>query len=126
MISIFRLLSLHFDRSFSGKGWKQLSWLFGIILLVFVLIFVMSLAYNLANPSAEQLASDEVSAPLGRLFQLICLFIDPGNINNVPPSFRWFALVVVIIGMLLFTGLLISVVSNMLERRVERFREGEI
>lgn len=126
MISIFRLLSLHFDRSFSGKGWKQLSWLFGIILLVFVLIFVMSLAYNLANPSAEQLASDEVSAPLGRLFQLICLFIDPGNINNVPPSFRWFALVVVIIGMLLFTGLLISVVSNMLERRVERFREGDI
>ncbi|MDD3036965.1 hypothetical protein [Bacteroides sp.] len=126
MNSIFRLLSLHFDRSFSGKGWKQLSWLFGIILFVFGLIFILSLAYNFANPSVEQLASDEVNAPLGRFFQLICLFIDPGNINNVPPSLRWFALLVVVIGMLLFTGLLISVVSNMLERRVERFREGDI
>lgn len=26
-----RLFALHFDRSFSGKGWRQLAWLFGVI-----------------------------------------------------------------------------------------------
>lgn len=45
---------------------------------------------------------------------------------NVTPELRWFSLGVAILGLLLVTGLLISVVSNMLERRVERYREGEI
>ena len=32
-----RLFALHFDRSFSGKGWRQLAWLFGVIVTVFLL-----------------------------------------------------------------------------------------
>lgn len=63
---------------------------------------------------------------MGRLLQLICLFIDPGNIVEVPPYLRWFSLLVVVLGLILFCGLLISVISNMLERRVERYREGDI
>ena len=34
-----RLFALHFDRSFSGKGWRQLAWLFGVIVTVFLLIY---------------------------------------------------------------------------------------
>lgn len=63
---------------------------------------------------------------MGRLLQLICLFIDPGSVANVPAELRWFSLIVAIMGLLLFTGLLISVVSNMLERHVERYRKGDI
>lgn len=121
-----RILALHFDRSFSGKGWKQLAWLLGIILVVFSIIYLFSLAYTFLEPTPEELAGTEHEVPMGRFFQLICLFIDPGNINNVPPSLRWFSLLVVILGLVLFCGLLISVISNMLERRVERFREGNI
>ena len=32
-----RLFALHFDRSFSGKGWRQLAWLFGVIVTVFLI-----------------------------------------------------------------------------------------
>lgn len=121
-----RLFALHFDRSFSGKGWRQLAWLFGIIITVFLLIYFISFAYIFPEPSSEELAGTDNDVPMGRLLQLICLFIDPGNIVEVPPSLRWFSLVVVLLGLILFCGLLISVISNMLERRVERFREGDI
>lgn len=78
-----------------------------------------------ATPDSQHGASGS-DVPMGRLLQLICLFIDPGSVANVTPELRWFSLGVAILGLLLVTGLLISVVSNMLERRVERYREGEI
>lgn len=121
-----RLFALHFDRSFSGKGWKQLAWLFGVIITIFVLIYFISFAYVFPEPTAVEILGQEKSVPMGRLLQLICLFIDPGNIVEVPPALRWFSLLVVVLGLILFCGLLISVISNMLERRVERFRDGDI
>lgn len=36
-----RLFALHFDRSFSGKGWRQLAWLFGVIVTVFLLVYLI-------------------------------------------------------------------------------------
>lgn len=38
-----RLFALHFDRSFSGKGWRQLAWLFGVIVTVFLLIYLVNI-----------------------------------------------------------------------------------
>ncbi|MEG1649837.1 MAG: hypothetical protein RR277_08110, partial [Rikenellaceae bacterium] len=121
-----KILALHFDRSFSGKGWKQLLWLSGAIIGVFFILYAISLFFVFPEPTSSDYENNNPNAPLGRLLQLICLFIDPGNINNVSPSLRWFSLVVVLIGSVLFLGMLISVLSNMLERRVERFREGYI
>lgn len=121
-----RIFALHFDRSFSGKGWKQLLWLCGVILAVFLIIYAISFWFIFPEPSYADYIIDDSNAPLGRLMQLICLFIDPGNINNVNPSLRWFSLLIVVIGLILFCGMLISVLSNMLERRVERFRDGDI
>lgn len=121
-----RLFALHFDRSFSGKGWRQLAWLFGVIVTVFLLIYLVSFAFIFPEPSLEEWTGIDKDVPMGRLLQLICLFIDPGNIVEVPPYLRWFSLLVVVLGLILFCGLLISVISNMLERRVERYREGDI
>lgn len=121
-----RLFALHFDRSFSGKGWRQLAWLFGVIVTVFLLIYLISFAFIFPEPSLEEWTGIDKDVPMGRLLQLICLFIDPGNIVEVPPYLRWFSLLVVVLGLILFCGLLISVISNMLERRVERYREGDI
>ena len=121
-----RLFALHFDRSFSGKGWRQRAWLFGVIVTVFLLIYLESFAFIFPEPSLEEWTGIDKDVPMGRLLQLICLFIDPGNIVEVPPYLRWFSLLVVVLGLILFCGLLISVISNMLERRVERYREGDI
>ena len=49
---------------------------------------------------------------MGRLLQLICLFIDPGNIVEVPPYLRWFSLLVVVLGLILFCGLLMEEISR--------------
>ena len=48
-----RLFALHFDRSFSGKGWRQLAWLFGVIVTVFLLIYLVSFAFIFPEPSLE-------------------------------------------------------------------------
>ena len=58
-------------------------------------------------------------------WDLVELFIDPGGFANQKEVNRPYALLVVLAGMLLLTGILISVFSNMLERRVERFRKGD-
>lgn len=124
--SFIQLFILHFDRSFSGKGWKQLMWLTGIISAFFFLMYAISFVFTLNEISAEGVNAEKGVPTMGRFFQLICLFVDPGSINNVEPVSRWFALGIALLGLILFCGLLISVISNMLERRVERFRSGSI
>lgn len=129
--SLIRFFTLGFDRAFSGRGRKQFAWLVGILLLFFGVIYLVSWFFTFPEPSDLATSDSQQGAsgsdvPMGRLLQLICLFIDPGSVTNVTPELRWFSLGVAILGLLLFTGLLISVVSNMLERRVERYREGEI
>lgn len=114
---IRRFFIYYFDRSFSGKSWKQLAWLIGIIIFVFSTILLCSYClYPLG-------ACENI---LERIFQLFCIFIDPGSVQTAPESWEWFALLVAVIGLILFCGLLISVMSSMLERRIERFRDGDI
>lgn len=129
--SLKRFFTLGFDRAFSGRGRKQFAWLVGILLLFFGVIYLVSWFFSFPEPSDAATPDSSQGAggsdvPMGRLLQLICLFIDPGSVANVSPELRWFSLGVAILGLVLVTGLLISVVSNMLERRVERYREGEI
>lgn len=126
MNSLIRFLTLRFDRTFSGHGRTQFAWLVGVLLLFFGFIYLISWFFSFPEPTDTPPSNSGTEVPMGRLLQLICLFIDPGSVANVPAELRWFSLIVAIMGLLLFTGLLISVVSNMLERHVERYREGNI
>lgn len=110
-----RIFVFHFDRSFSGKGWRQLLWLCVVIFLVFIVSYVVC-------RSCLDLTADSD----GFLYQVISLFIDPGSVWSVTGIPRWLAVTVSVVGLILFCGLLISVLSNMLERRVERYRDGDI
>lgn len=126
MNSLIRFFTLRFDRTFSGHGRTQFAWLVGVLLLFFGFIYLVSWFFSFPEPTDTPSSNSGTEVPMGRLLQLICLFIDPGSVANVPAELRWFSLIVAIMGLLLFTGLLISVVSNMLERHVERYREGNI
>lgn len=126
MNSLIHFFTLCFDRTFSGRGRKQFTWLVGVLLLFFGIIYLISWFFVFPEPTDTPQPASSNDVPMGRLLQLICLFIDPGSVANVPAELRWFSLIVAILGLLLFTGLLISVVSNMLERHVERYREGNI
>lgn len=126
MNSLIRFFTLRFDRTFSGHGRTQFAWLAGVLLLFFGFIYLISWFFSFPEPTDTPSSNSGTEVPMRRLLQLICLFIDPGSVANVPAELRWFSLIVAIMGLLLFTGLLISVVSNMLERHVERYREGNI
>ena len=126
MNSLIRFFTLRFDRTFSGHGRTQFAWLVGVLLLFFGFIYLISWFFSFPEPTDTPSSNSGTEVPMGRLLQLICLFIDPGSVANVPAELRWSSLIVAIMGLLLFTGLLISVVSNMLERHVERYREGNI
>ncbi|WP_029902467.1 hypothetical protein [Prevotella sp. 10(H)] len=107
-MKLWKTIKLSFDRSFSGSWWKQLIWLAAFVLFVFGIILLIT------HPDKHT--------------SILEMFIDPGAFQNRITSGipGWLALVVVLAGMFLLTGVLVTVVSNMLERRVELFKNGEI
>ncbi len=116
IIQRFRIL---FDRTFAAQGWKQLAWLVAAIVLVFIIgwlmhfFFISGATYNdLSGLTWHQ-----------RLFQLL---IDPGAVDYVSADHHLVAQILALIGTILFGGCLISVISNMLQRHVENFKEGGI
>lgn len=119
---LFTKLILNFDRSFSGKGTKQFQWLLAITIAVVSALSLIAQSINLSANSLSCREEDETST----LRLVLTLFIDPGTINEIPLSQRWFALLISIFGLIIFTGVLISVISNILERRIERYRSGDI
>lgn len=109
---------LCFDRSFSERGTRQLVWLTGAVVAVFVVLFCVSLFF----PFEEIPEEDQV---MGRFLRMVTLFIDPGAVEKLRESTHVFGIVVAICGLLMMTGMFISVLTNMLDVRVDRVRNGE-
>lgn len=116
---------LSIDRALSGKGRIQLFYLSGVILLVFLLLYIAGLLiFDLGDAKVDG---------YGFFKRLILVFIDPGSAwetlsgdEEVRQEPAWYFIITAILGVILFLGILISVISNILERRVERFRDGGI
>lgn len=120
-----------FVKVLSGKARWQLTTLFLFILIIFlVLLFICLCHYGCHKPKKYW-----------DFFKgFLSLFIDPGSVwnfdcgtgkingsgtgNSEFPNFG--SLVVSMIGMFLFIGLLVSWFTNLLERKVERFRNGRM
>ena len=105
---------LGFDRSFSrGLKW-QLAWLGGIMCVIFIVLTGISYAGEMYAGNG----SDET-----RLLDILFVLIDPGIGSESMSS----ALTIIcsLLGLIIFSGMLISVISNVLERRVERYTKGE-
>ena len=107
-------LKLIFDRSFSSGLTKQLIWLLAIMLLIYGLLLGLSYLFN-SYSSADSGNS--------RWYDILYLLIDPGSgSESIAPAF---AVVIALLGLVVFGGMLISVMSNVLERRVESYTNGE-
>lgn len=109
---------LSFDRSFSERGIRQLVWLTGAVVMVFTMLFCFSMFFPF-----EEIQED--GQVMGRFLRMITLFIDPGAIERLKESTRIFGIVVAVCGLLMMTGVFISVLTNMLDVRVDRVRNGE-
>ena len=114
-----RCPKLSFDRSFSERGTRQLIWLLVAVVTVFVLLYLVSLLLSFDEVEEEH-------QEMGRFLRMITLFIDPGAIEKLQESTHVFGIVVAICGMIMMTGMFISVLTNMLDVRVDKFRNGEI
>lgn len=113
--------SYYFDRSFSGTWWKQIVWLSAAVLFAFLFFWGVSL-YLFPNPEDFEIVGSH--EPEGRFMLLFRLFYDPGSIEHLTLGARSFGVVVIIVGLILFMGMLISVVSNILERHIQRYLSG--
>ena len=109
----------YFDRTFSEKSTSQLIWLVAIIAIVFCLIWTFS------YPFSEKTFEDSTPS-MSRTVRIISLLINPGAVSEVSPTLRIFAILVAVIGIVILRGFLITVLSNMLERHVEHYRNGDI
>ena len=105
---------LGFDRSFSKGLISQLAWLAGIMCVVYIVLTGISYV-------GEMYAGGE--SENNRLLDILLVLIDPGSGSESMSS--TLTIVCAILGLIIFSGMLISVISNVLERRVERYTKGE-
>lgn len=102
--------ALYFDRSFSSGTGKQIGWLVAFFLIVLLLLFLALCLLPGEGSLAEKFS------------KVLMLLIDPGDSDSIP---MFFTVIVDVLGLVIFGGMLISVASNILERRVEAYQNGE-
>ena len=117
MKNIFKNISLKFDRSFSRGIFKQVLWLAGIMVVVYGILVAMSYVESLYNPSTALQDSH------GRWYDILFLLMDAGSMTSAMKS--PFIALCGLMGLVIFCGMLISLISNVLERRVNSFLHGE-
>ena len=106
---------LYFDRSFSRGLLAQILWLLAFVILVYIGLVGLSYFKSVYYPGAED--------SMGRWFDIMFLLVDPGT-GNGSMSYA-FTMLCALFGLVVFGGMLISVISNVLERRMESYRNGE-
>lgn len=103
---------------------RQLRWLCLLFVLVFVLIIATLFVIVVVDKNFNM---GDVNLP-GTAFLLLT---DPGNISGVLPSnHSWIVgiiyALIAIVGAIVFGGLLISLLSNSVQRRVEKIEGGNV
>lgn len=115
---------LRFDRSFSERVWRQIFILSGFVLL----------ALAVGTVICYSLTFGEEWENMNFFERSLYILIDGNALNRIytdnyteEGSRLWvvtFSVLGSMLGVILFGGMLISVLSNMLERRIENFRNG--
>lgn len=114
MYSFFKNFELNFDRSFSQGLGRQVAWLVIIVLLAFFLLMLIS---------AVGYAPEANTPFYQRCIDVIALMMNPGV--GTDGMYNPFAILASVVGLVVFGGMLISVMSNVLERRIESYQRGE-
>ena len=116
---------LKFDRTFSEKIWWQIIILLGVVMVALLIGLVV----------CYFLTYGENGKQVGFYEWALYLFIDGNALSQIymdkyadggrPWVTLLFSVLGSLLGVVVFGGMLISVLSNMLERRIENFRKGK-
>lgn len=120
-----RKLSLieQFDRTLSGGFLKQITWLTLFTIIVLAVLVGISLIF----PDGYQIFG--MDGRLERIKGLFYHLIDPGNLSMESHNIigiQVFTGVVVALGMVLLSGMLITTLTNVVERRVSDVLDGNV
>ena len=111
------------DKIISGGLSKQIMALLKITGGVIVIFAVLSLIF----PVDITFDGQEVSGIFSRIPGLLYHFLDPGNISDASsPGAQAFVTIFAITGMILLGGLLITTLTNIVERRIANIEEGKV
>ena len=121
-----RWLTLRFDRILSQDILRQILILVGILFVVFLI------SYALLSLSGDAWLGYCHKEGINKWVLPLYLLIDGNAFNDlygsgqVDGSTIFWACLIYVAGVIIFTGMIISVMTNMIERRVENHREGRI
>lgn len=115
-----------FDRSFSTKAKSQIVWL--LIIIVFTFVIMLVGAYILSIN--EHFGPDDIifrESDLPLLEYVFALMLDPGQLDHLNSgSAHLGGLLLAFLGIITITGITISTISNMVQRRVNNYLNGEV
>jgi len=116
---------LRFDRTFSETIWRQIFMLFGLFLILLIIGIIICCFLPFGDKTTH----------LNGFERALYLLIDDNALNTIytdnfsmtcgRPITIFFAVIGSLLGAIVFGGMLISVISNMLERRIENYRKGK-
>jgi hypothetical protein len=121
-----RTLWLGFDRALSHDLGKQVLILLGILLAIFCLSFIL---LNLSGGDWKTYCEQE---HLNKFFFPLYLLIDGNTFHDLYSSASvggwtlFLSSLIYVAGVIVFTGMIIAAMTNMIARRVERHRDGLI
>lgn len=119
-------LLLRFDRILAQDLQRQILILVAVLFVIFLISFILLSVSG--HDWQEYCQKDHVSKWVFPLYLLIDgnAFHDFCSNENVSGITVFIACLIYITGVVIFTGMIISVMTNMIERRVENHREGRI
>lgn len=126
MQSKIKSLRLRFDRTLSQDSQRQ------VLILLMVLVCIFLLSFLLLSLSGNDWIKYCENKNISKWAFPFYLLIDGNAFNSfygekdVGGWATFVGCIIYIAGVVVFTGMIISVMTNMIERRVEKFRNGEL
>lgn len=121
-----KTILLRFDRILAQDLQRQILILLAVLFVIFIMsFFLLSIS---GSDWQEYCVKEHISKWVFPLYLLIDgnAFHDFCNEEKVSGLTVFIACLIYIMGIVIFTGMIISVMTNMIERRVENHREGHI
>ena len=100
--------------------WRQIFFLLGITALIFLSLGLFGTLMG------QDISIEGEDGKPSLLWQIYCHFIDPGDQLYINSSGKPFVVIISLLGSIFMSGLLISTISNIMERRIERYNNGTI
>ena len=95
------------------------------ISLVLLMPFLLTTILMLFNIEAATSFSETEKTPQSLFWITFCYFTDPGNQETASPDIRLWTTLVTSLGILLLNGLMITSILSWIDRRKERWQNGE-